>query len=258
MQDLQRAYGVNFPGLDQWTEADVRRMNALPTGGTHFNLTVPRDAHELLEVNHELASRIVTLCVVTAIDAYYLMRRGGYEEQIDQAMEIAGVGADDWPSDLALEPDLVVDPAYHLLHSAKRQGRRGHGDVAVHDLRQACLHLIGRAAAHDNLDLATLLLSCRDHPRTSAHHRKALFEAVVALPADYWLRDPLLTALTTPKVLPIPEDEDRTPKGHDQAEVEIVVVQADQQKQRPVPRGEQPPGRVSWTSRANEDPIGND
>jgi hypothetical protein len=100
VDEMHKVHGLRFPGTAQWTE------EALALFG--YDPKPPADDRELLELNHDLAARLINICLVTALDAYYLLRRRAYAEQFDEAIEAAGIFGDDWPTDLGV--DLGLGP----------------------------------------------------------------------------------------------------------------------------------------------------
>ena len=61
--------------------------------------------------------------IVTAIDAYYLLRRRGYREHLDESLAVLGPGL--MSCRPPIPPNDLADPAFHLMHHAKRQLRVG-------------------------------------------------------------------------------------------------------------------------------------
>ncbi|WP_411150484.1 hypothetical protein [Streptomyces sp. A30] len=154
IQASQRVYVLRFPPLSAWTPELVETLNRTASAREVFPLSVPTNADELLEINRELASRIVALCVVVAMDAFHLLHQPVYDEQFDRAAEATGLCDDNWPVDLGIPADVAKDPAYHLLHIAERH--------------------LGRGAARTAFDTVTEAIEVsRSAPLTDRHRDKA-------------------------------------------------------------------------------------
>ncbi|GGV29898.1 hypothetical protein GCM10010245_48620 [Streptomyces spectabilis] len=131
IQASQQVYVLRFPTLSAWTPERMEVLNRTASARLAFPLPTPTDDQQLMEVNRELASRIVALCVVAAMDGFHLLRQPVYDEQFDRAAEATGLCDDDWPVDLGVPADIAADPAYHLLHIAERHLVRGASRTAL-------------------------------------------------------------------------------------------------------------------------------
>lgn len=126
---------LRFPRAEHWTADLVDQLNR--SAPQHlFTLVQPRTDEELADLNHELAARVSTLCVVAMVDCHHLASVPGYDERLDQAMAAAGVVGANWPDEPMPLP-LVADPAYHLLHRAMRRHGRSQRTAADEDVRLA-------------------------------------------------------------------------------------------------------------------------
>ncbi|WP_203744722.1 hypothetical protein [Actinoplanes cyaneus] len=244
LQENMRIYGMRASSKEDWTEVEVTQINATSTTGQRFRLRRPEDEEDLRELDHELASRAISLVVATAIDAFYLMHREAYAEQIDNAITGASLVADDWPADLSMDLDLVVDPAYHLMHSAGRHLRRGNPDAAVRDLRRACVVLLG-APVPDETDTATVLRRAVLSTAPREHHRTKLYEVVTKLPESYAPRAELFYAITTPAPAPVALPPEPAPP--------VRPVRTP-----PMNRPAATPGYPHWTERNRRSPLDDD
>ena len=137
IQASQQVYVLRFPPLSAWTPELVETLNRTASAREAFPLPAPTNADELLEINRELASRIVALCVVAAMDAFHLLHQQVYDEQFDRAAEATGLCDDNWPVDLGIPAGVAKDPAYHLLHIAERHLGRGAPRTALDTVTEA-------------------------------------------------------------------------------------------------------------------------
>jgi hypothetical protein len=174
VQGLRRVFSTTFPGPGRWRREDVERLPNPPS----ITTTDPMDADSLRRLNHELASRVIVLCVIAAIDTFHLQRTIGYDEQFDHAVAATGVAGDDWPVSLGIPLDQMADPAYHLMHTAIRQARRGDGAAAETDIAQAFQRLAGGGVLSVRDAVIDALASAQMHDK----HRLKAIEAIQLLP----------------------------------------------------------------------------
>ncbi|MFJ5774648.1 hypothetical protein [Streptomyces sp. NPDC093094] len=137
IQASQQVYVLRFPARTAWTPERVETLNRTASAREAFPLPMPTSDAELMEVNRELASRIVALCVVAAMDGFHLLHRQTYDEHFDKAAEATGLCDDDWPVDLGVPAHMAADPTYHLLHIAERHLGRGATRTALDTVTEA-------------------------------------------------------------------------------------------------------------------------
>jgi len=236
-QPLLHTYGLRLPDADAWTDEAVARFNQTFPSSRRYTLGPATSDEALQELSDEYATRVVTLCVVAAMDAFYLLHRVGYDEQIDAAVEAAGVDSEAWPADLGLDQARVQDLPYHQLHSAQRCLRRGDRAAAERELQGAVTVLAGadRAAAAAP---AELVRGAMERGTLMEHHRAKALQVIGGLPARSAWRS--VTAALEERALaatavPAPR---RTPATGISPEVL--------------------PGARSWGQRANRNPLGGD
>jgi energy-coupling factor transporter ATP-binding protein EcfA2 len=132
---LRSVYAMTLPDRDAWSDSRVAAMNA--TRAPAARLAPPTTPDATLALNRELAARVITLVIVSGVDAYHLMVSPRYDQQFDIAAADAAVADVDWPADLGIPADLVADPAYHRLHTAARLARRADPAAAERELLAA-------------------------------------------------------------------------------------------------------------------------
>jgi hypothetical protein len=149
--DAAGVLSLRFPETSWWTPQELRRLTETSATAATFQLPEPTNPAALAELNQELASRAAVLCAVTALDCYHLLNTWAHTEQLDEAMTAAGVLGDNWPPAVDLPLGSLVDPAYHLMHIARRLLRSGDSDGARDRIRQALAMLspAGLAGAPD-------------------------------------------------------------------------------------------------------------
>jgi hypothetical protein len=145
VQDLQLVLELRYRPVSEWTPALLDTLNRTSHRPARYDLAAPLDEVAVQQLNHELASRLVTLAVTAAVDSYHLLTKPGYDEQVDAAVEAAGISPEEWPADSSQPLDQIADPAYHLLHVAARLLRRGDQEAALRAVR-AALELFTHAA----------------------------------------------------------------------------------------------------------------
>jgi hypothetical protein len=108
-----------LPPLGHWTEERLAALESTSPNGFVRPTPLEGDAAErALQV--EWATRLAMVAAVAAVDAYHLLRRSGYAEQLDDA--VAQLGPDATAQLLVPIPrGALADPAHHLLHQARRQ-----------------------------------------------------------------------------------------------------------------------------------------
>jgi hypothetical protein len=92
-----------------------------------------------------LAALAIKACVVKMMDCYYLARRQRYEQAFDRFIDVEGIVLNS--SLISKEPlalEHMRDPAYHLLHRARRHLKSGQADRAEQDIIDAFGFLIQR------------------------------------------------------------------------------------------------------------------
>lgn len=126
IQDSCGVQSLVFPEPTVWSPALVQRLNETSAVHEAFALPGPgADPRQLARLNHELAARAAALCAVATMDAHYLLTTPGYDEQLDHAMDAVAIIGGDWPIDNGLPLWRLADPAFHLLHRARRHLHRG-------------------------------------------------------------------------------------------------------------------------------------
>lgn len=225
-QDPQSVFRMNWPTADDWSSDDIERLNATGFARTRFPVTLPLRDEQLSALNHELASRIITLCVVTAMDAVYLTSRVGYNEALDNALIAAGAAGDDWPVGLSIDDSLLVDLPYHYLHRVARRLARKDVTGARNDLRYALAALCGGSAGRT--DIVALLQEAIDEDRLVDHHRAKATAVIAAFPPSRWQRA-ATALLKAPRA-------DRAPAIAESAVVQKTVAPRPPPAAAPTPR----------------------
>ena len=119
VQALHQVASLALPSSGSWTESRLSALERASTNG--FRRPEPLDTPEAQRsLQLEWATRIAVLSVIAAADAFHLQRRVGYDEQIDTAAAMLGP---DFTAQMSLPVPrgALADPAYHLLHAARRQ-----------------------------------------------------------------------------------------------------------------------------------------
>jgi hypothetical protein len=194
-EDPKSVYRMRWPTREDWTVEDVDRLNDSGFAGVRFARRVPADAEAFSELNHELASRIIVLCVVAAMDAFYLTRRVGYDELLDDAVRLANLGEDGLSVDPGVDERLLADPGYHHLHRVERRLRRRDVAGARIELRSAMAAIAGVPAA--DADIEKAVRAAAQSGRLMDHHRAKTLEAIERFPRARW-RDRARSLLEQP------------------------------------------------------------
>src|SRR5207249_4586565 len=112
----------------------------------------------------------------------------GYDEQMDFAANAAGIVGDDWPADLGLDPNLLADPAYHLLHCAQRRLTRKRPEEAISDLR-AAMSLLAQLGDSTGLGPDALVTAALGAGTMQPYHKLKAIEVINRLAASsIWRR----------------------------------------------------------------------
>lgn len=179
VQDSFDVLKLGYLNAHVWTPELVAHVNATSSLPQIFEIPQPGSDPILLDrLNQETAARAIALCAVAAMDAYYLLTKPGYDEQIDHAVRAAALFGEDWPVDQTLPLWQLTDPAYHLLHRARRYLRSG--DEAAAEL-ETCLAL-NILAGHRTvpLDATTDELAREAVHGSAARHHLRLATAILS------------------------------------------------------------------------------
>ncbi|WP_020543228.1 hypothetical protein [Nonomuraea coxensis] len=242
VHEMSRVHAMTFPSLDEWSK-DTSALAGLAA-------EPPADEHDLLELNHDLATRLVTICVVVAVDTYYLQRRRAYVEQFDEAVAAAGIFGDDWPADLGVNSALVADPAFHLLHRAQRKVRRGLKDEAIEDVNRALRVLSGVKSEAERRALR-LMREALGSASTEEHHKAKLREVFESFPEHDQLRLESLDLLSESLLT----DQGQPEEPAAESPAEPVALPPAPVSPVPPPAPRPLLGRSGWTQRANRNPL---
>ncbi|BCJ68692.1 hypothetical protein GCM10009779_00150 [Polymorphospora rubra] len=140
-EPMRSVYRHRLARPGHWTEETIAELNASVPAG--YRLAMPETEADRVGVNIEVAARSVTAVATAAVDAYYLGNRARYRQRFDGSVAMLGRAAlPEWPYDLGVAIDQVVDPAFHLLHVAARQLDRGRSDLALATVRESLAVLV--------------------------------------------------------------------------------------------------------------------
>lgn len=127
LRHMTQVVSTFLPGTDYFTSARLSALEA--SAGDGFRRPTCSDAAaELRDLQMEWATRIAAVVVVAAVDGYHLLRRTGYREHIDQALDRLD-STMPAPTSLPLSADVLADPAFHLLQHARRL--KAHGQTTL-------------------------------------------------------------------------------------------------------------------------------
>jgi hypothetical protein len=172
-EDPRPVYQLTWPRPEDWTQTDIDRLNAAGFSSARVNVRPPLTDDEVMQLNHEMVSRLMTLSVIAAVDAFYLMHRWAYDEMLDGAIRAAGIDSHNWPVDVGVDERFLVDPAYHLLHRAQRYITRKDPVEAERSFILSMSTLAGDSG--DPKDVASVVRAAVRAGTIDKHHRaKAL------------------------------------------------------------------------------------
>jgi hypothetical protein len=127
----------------------------------------------------------MTLSVIAALDAFYLMHRPAYDEMLDGAIRAAGIDSNDWPVDVGVDERFLVDPAYHFLHRAERYITREDPAEAERNFILAMSTLAGEDC--DPNDVTSVVRAAIRADTIAKHHRTKAIRVVAQLHDADWL-----------------------------------------------------------------------
>ena len=213
-----------LPSSVFWTEARLAALESTSRNAFQRPPADTADFERLLQL--EWAARTALVGVVAAIDAYFLLRRRGYREHLDDAAalvspEVALAGT---PS----REGALADPAYHLMHRARRQLAAGAHAEATANVCEALRVLAGdEDRPPDEAVLAALSAG-----RLESWHRAMLEELDVAAPGGAVVPATVMAALRRP---PPVIDADEAPSA-DASDRPRTVPRLDAPSHGPWPR----------------------
>jgi hypothetical protein len=148
-----------LPDTAYWTPTRLAALENTSVGGFRRPAS-PEDAAGLETLRMEWATRLAVVAVVAAMDSYYLLRRRGYDERLDEA---AAMLMPDLTGglELAVDPAGLADPAYHFLHQARRQLTSGDPGAAGLSVAAALRDLSGEAGLSPAQALRTAISAGR-------------------------------------------------------------------------------------------------
>jgi hypothetical protein len=115
-----------------------------------------------VKLQMEWAERIAAVAAIIAVDAFHLLARTNYHELTDDALQLLGPEAGVPPR---FEPvDMLADPAYHLLHVARRQLRAGAVGEATNTVGEALAVLALKPGGDPAADVQVARASGRLEP----------------------------------------------------------------------------------------------
>jgi len=214
VRHLTQLASLPLPNLAYWTEPRLASLEA--TSKNNFQRPSPLDtpsAEHVLQL--EWVTRISLVAIVAAIDAYHLIRRCGYAEQLDETLALLGpeLSAPLIPS---FDEGAVADPAYHLLHRARRQWASGAGEAAAESVSAALEVLAG----HQQLAAPDAIRAARSTGQLEPWHQTLLEELAAAAPGGALVPPAAIEALHKP--LPGTELATVTDPARRQAEPKIL------------------------------------
>ncbi|MGW2640349.1 hypothetical protein [Streptomyces sp. NPDC001348] len=189
LSEVRQVGALRYPRAEEWTAEDIAQLEAGAGGRGVFTLPSPDDAGGLLELNHELAARLITISVMAAVDAYHLMNTPAYDEQSDRVARAAGMAGAAWLPDERIPLDAVRDPAHHLLGRVARVWRTagahdqsGRAGTADDDLLLALSLLAGHDEARGDVPFTELLEAAVGGPLVHDRHLHRLAELSTLVP----------------------------------------------------------------------------
>ena len=117
---MRQVAWLPLPDNAYWTPARLAALESTSVSGLRRPAS-PEDLAGLESLQMEWVTRLAVVAVVAAVDSYYLLRRRGYDECLDEA------GAKLMPDlatglELAIPAAGLADPAYHFLHQYYSRG----------------------------------------------------------------------------------------------------------------------------------------
>jgi hypothetical protein len=187
-----------LPSSVFWTEARLAALESTSRNGFQRPSAGTADFERLLQL--EWAARTSLVGIVAAIDAYFLLRRRGYREHLDDAAalvspEVALAGP---PS----REGALADPAYHLMHRARRQLAVGADDEATASVCEALRILAGDGNCPPDEAVITALST----GRLESWHRAMLEELDVLAPEGAVVPAHVMVALRRPAPVVDPDE----------------------------------------------------
>lgn len=189
VRPLSQVALMELPDASYWTEPRLSTLEATSRNGFRRpNLLEDPTAQHLMQL--EWATRVSLVAVAAAVDTYHLMRECGYREQLDEAM--AQLGPDfEVPIQLSLPEGALADPAYHLLHQARRQLASGLTEAAAETVSESLNILDG----YQQLPPGQAILSARSAGRLKPWHAAFLEELAAADGGDVLVPPEVMKAL---------------------------------------------------------------
>jgi hypothetical protein len=190
VRHLRQILWLPLPAITYWTDSRLEAFERTSRNG--FRRPASDSPLFERELQLEWATRVAMVGIVAAVDAYYLLRCRGYREHVDEAVAVLGP---EFALDSAPMPlDALADPAYHLMHQAKRQLSIGARDAAKISVSEALQILAGR----DDVSLREAVLAAMSTGRLESWHRAILEELAAATGKPAVLPATVLAALRQP------------------------------------------------------------
>lgn len=195
VRPLRQILWLPLPGAMYWTETRLAALES--TSSNHFQRPLADSPLFERELQLEWATRLAMVGIITAVDAYNLLRRRGYREHLD---DVVGVFQSELELANAEIPlDALADPAYHLMHQAKRQLAAGAVDAARTSVAQALQIL----AAAPEVSSREAVLAARSARRLESWHEAMLNELAGAAQGRRVVPSSALAALRQPPSQPV-------------------------------------------------------
>lgn len=173
---MRQVAWLPLPDNAYWTPARLAALESTSVSGFRRQAS-PEDLAGLESLQMEWVTRLAVVAVVAAVDSYYLLRRRGYDERLDEAAamlmpDLAG------GLELAIPATGLADAAYHFLYQARRQLANGEPSAAALSVADALRDLSGDAG----LSCGPALQKAISEGRLESWHRAFLNQLIETYP----------------------------------------------------------------------------
>jgi hypothetical protein len=198
VRNLRQILWMQLPSGDYWTDARLQVLELTSTSS--FRRPSASSPEFERELQLEWATRLAMVGIISAIDAYYLLRHRGYREHLDDA--VAVLGPEHALTRSPIPVHALADAPYHLMHQARRQLAAGEKDAATASVSEAVLLLGGDR----DVPLGEAVLTARSSGHLESWHEVMLEELALASRGTRVVPPVVLTALRQPPAEPAADE----------------------------------------------------
>ncbi|NEA30707.1 hypothetical protein [Streptomyces sp. SID13031] len=178
IRNLTQVVRTQLPTGDYWTPERLDWFESTSTSGFRRPSEAAVGEGER-RVQFEWAVRLGHVAIVAAIDAYHLLRRTGYAEKLDDALDLLEQSMADRVT-IPYPAGALADPFHHDLHQVRRLLQRG-SEPAARAWLEAAFERLGGCPA---VGVTESIRSARSADRIQPWHRDLLRDLRPLLPPD--------------------------------------------------------------------------